>query len=309
MSVTTVENPRRTAAHALVLVACVGVLVVQLRDVSFTRMFVDVRPLWLLAAVAGFVVSLAAAAHNISAFAPLRLRAVDTLRAQLAIGGLRVIAPAAVSTPAIGTRFLVRSGLETPTALTVVAVAQIVQLVATVAVVGAIAGFAAGDVDLPGRSGLLVALAGAVVLAVAVVVARHVPRARAVLVRTVASARTVGAHLRAHPVRAVTGLGASAALTLTHVAAFACCVMAVGGHASLLTLTAVYLAASSAGSLVPTPGGIGAVETAMISGLVAAGLGPDAATAAALLSRLVTVWLPAVPGLVALRGLRRDGLL
>lgn len=81
-----------------------------------------------------------AAAHNISAFAPVRLGGIVTVRAQLAIGGLRVIAPSAVSTPAIGTpaigtRFLVRKGLPTSTAVTVLAVAQSAQLVLTIVVV------------------------------------------------------------------------------------------------------------------------------------------------------------------------------
>ncbi len=77
----------------------------------------------------------------------------------------------------------------------------------------------------------------------------------------------------------------------------------------MLTLTAVYLGAASAGTLIPTPAGIGAVEAAMIAGLCASGLTTATATAAALLTRLITVWAPAVPGWVALRSLRRRGLL
>ena len=108
---------------------------------------------------------------------------------------------------------------------------------------------------------------------------------------------------------ALSGLAASAALTLTHVAAFACCVAAVGGQVPLLTATAIYLGASSAGSVVPTPGGVGAVEAAMIAGLAAAGTSVVIATAAALLVRLVMTWALVPPGLLALRSLRRGGLL
>ena len=46
-----------------------------------------------------------------------------------------------------------------------------------------------------------------------------------------------------------------------------------------------------------------------MAGLATAGLALPVATAAALLSRLVAVWLPAVPGVVALALLRRRGLL
>lgn len=147
------------------------------------------------------------------------------------------------------------------------------------------------------------------VIVVLSLVARRLPVGRRIMAQGGAAVRTIGANLRAQPHRVATGLGASGLLTLAHIGAFACCVHAVGGNASILALTAVYLAASSAGSLVPTPGGVGAVESALISGLVAAGLSAQLATAAALLSRLLTVWLPALPGWWALRSLRRDGLL
>jgi uncharacterized protein (TIRG00374 family) len=93
------------------------------------------------------------------------------------------------------------------------------------------------------------------------------------------------------------------------VLAFAFCVSAVGGHASYLSLTLIYLAAASAGSLIPTPGGVGAVEAALIAGLTATGIALPVAAAASLLSRLISVWLLAVPGWVALATMRRRGLL
>lgn len=305
----TVAHPRRTALHVTVAAACVALVAYQMRDVDPATMFSGLDAPWLAAAVIALLISLGAAAHNISAFAPLRLRAVDTLRAQVAIGGLRVLAPSAVSTPAIGTRLLTRRGLSTSAALTVVAVAQTAQLVMTVVVVGAIALLASGGVAMPSGTGAVVAGCGLAGIVLVAVTLRRVRVVRRLADQALAAVRRIAAHLRANPLRVLTGLAASGVLTLAHVGAFVCCVHAVGGSASVLALTAVYLAASSAGSLVPTPGGIGAVESAMISGLIAAGLAPQTAAAAALLSRLLTVWLPAVPGLFALRALRRDGLL
>jgi uncharacterized protein (TIRG00374 family) len=61
-----------------------------------------------------------------------------------------------------------------------------------------------------------------------------------------------------------------------------------------------YLAATVAVALVPTPGGIGSVEAALTVALVAAG-GPVAvATAVVLAYRVITVWLPLLPGAVTL---------
>jgi uncharacterized protein (TIRG00374 family) len=86
-------------------------------------------------------------------------------------------------------------------------------------------------------------------------------------------------------------------------------VAAAGGHLPVLTLAAIYLGAATAGSLLPTPGGIGGVEAALIAGLTAAGVSMPVATAATVLSRLVAVWLPAIPGWWTAFRLRRAGLL
>ncbi|MFF8905216.1 lysylphosphatidylglycerol synthase transmembrane domain-containing protein [Streptomyces olivaceoviridis] len=66
-----------------------------------------------------------------------------------------------------------------------------------------------------------------------------------------------------------------------------------------------YLAATVAVALVPTPGGLGSVEAALIVALVAVG-GPAAvATAVVLAYRILTVWLPLVPGALTLGALVR----
>jgi uncharacterized protein (TIRG00374 family) len=154
---------------------------------------------------------------------------------------------------------------------------------------------------------LLVAVA---MLAVGIALgARRSAMIRRGLVAARGSLHTLVSHSRRHPGRFAGGLLASAALTLTHVLAFACCVLAVGGHGSLLSLTIVYLAASTAGSFIPTPGGAGAVEAALLGGLVTTGVPMPIALAAAVLSRLESVWLPAIPGWFAMRSLRRSGLM
>jgi uncharacterized membrane protein YbhN (UPF0104 family) len=265
---------------------------------------------WVLGACAATGLSLLAAMWNLTAFSPLRLPAVETFRAQLAVCGLRVIAPSAVSTPAICARYLSRSGLGAAEALAVVGTAQSAQLIMTVVVVGSLAGCGVDNVPAPDPMDLAIGGGGAVVLVAAVVVLGR----RVGVIRRGASAvwsglRDVLTHARRRPLTIAGGLGASAMLTLAHVAAFACCVAAVGGHAALLTLTAIYLAAASAGSLIPAPAGVGAVEATMIAGLVGAGLTGGTAAAAALLTRVITVWALAPPGWLAVRSLRRRGLL
>jgi uncharacterized protein (TIRG00374 family) len=78
---------------------------------------------------------------------------------------------------------------------------------------------------------------------------------------------------------------------------------------SFSDLVVIVVAVSLLAGLLPVPGGIGVVEAGLTFGLVAAGVGEEAAFAAALMHRLVTFYLPASWGYFAFRGLQRRALL
>ena len=295
----------------LVAVTTAAVLAIELRQADFAAALARTDLTWVIIAIGIFGLSILAAAYNLMGFSALRLRLAPTLLAQLAVGGLRVVTPSALSTPAIATRYLMQSGASTPDALATVGAAQTAQLLATMFVVAGLAALSgSGQLSMPNATGLLIAAGALIAVAIAAsLVARRSQRVRHGLRAARASLIGLAVHARRRPGRVVVGIAASALLTLTHVLAFAACVLAVGGRGSLVTLCAVYLAASAAGSLIPTPSGAGAVEAALIGGLVATGMALPIATAAALLSRIVSVWGPALPGWVALVTLRRRALL
>ena len=295
----------------LLLLGTASVLVIELRQADVRSTFAHIRWVYVGLAIASIAASVVAAAYNLLGFTPLRLRLAPTLLAQLAVSAIRVVTPSAVSTPAIATRYLTQSGASTPDALASVGVAQTVQLVVTIGLVGGcgvVSGW--GDWHSIGRLQLgLWSAGGLLAFLIGWLVVRCNARAARVARQAAASVMSVVAHTRTHPLSAVTGIVAGAMLTVTHIAAFAFCVRAAGGSASILTLSTVYLASAAAGSMVPTPGGSGAVEAALIAGLTVAGVPLPAATAATLLSRLVSVWLLVPPGWIALIRLRRRGLL
>lgn len=79
-------------------------------------------------------------------------------------------------------------------------------------------------------------------------------------------------------------------------------------HFPVLAVLAVFVVGSTLGQLLPTPGGLGAVEGALIAGLTALGIGPADAIAAALVNRALTFWLPVLPGVAAFRILQHRGV-
>jgi uncharacterized membrane protein YbhN (UPF0104 family) len=71
--------------------------------------------------------------------------------------------------------------------------------------------------------------------------------------------------------------------------------------AALRAIGAVYLGARLVASAAPTPGGLGALEAAVIAGLSALGMAVGAAASAVLIYRLLTYWLGVPVGWVSLK--------
>ncbi|MER5211842.1 lysylphosphatidylglycerol synthase transmembrane domain-containing protein [Streptomyces sp. NPDC002838] len=147
--------------------------------------------------------------------------------------------------------------------------------------------------------GLGVALA---VAAGALALVRRLRTAVSSFLRTALSeARSV--HTR--PSRALALWGGSLAFPALQAAGLVLVGRALGLSVPPAHMALAYLAATVAVALVPTPGGLGSVETALVVALVAAG-GPVAvATAVVLAYRIITVWLPLVPGALTLGALVR----
>src|SRR5579859_3010060 len=95
----------------------------------------------------------------------------------------------------------------------------------------------------------------------------------------------------------------------TAMPAMAACVQAFRGSVAIAAIAVVYLTGSALGSIVPTPGGLGAVEAALTAGLVATGMHGTEAASSVLLFRLLTFWLPIPIGWVALNYLERKDAL
>jgi len=83
----------------------------------------------------------------------------------------------------------------------------------------------------------------------------------------------------------------------------AAAITAVGAPVPWSGLLLAYLAAAGVSSLAITPGGVGTVELALTTALVAAGLDTPHALAAALVYRLVTLWLATGVGWLLYAGL------
>jgi undecaprenyl-diphosphatase len=161
--------------------------------------------------------------------------------------------------------------------------------------------------SLPDSETVLIVVA--IVLAIIGVVLAIGPVRQRVLVPAMRIVKTglgqIGQVFR-RPTRVAELFGGAAALTLTYVVAMTCSIQAYGGGLSFAQIGAAYLVAVAIATFAPTPGGLGALEAALIAGLTGFGLADSAAISAVLTFRLVTFWLPVLPGWVALGWMQRN---
>jgi uncharacterized protein (TIRG00374 family) len=96
------------------------------------------------------------------------------------------------------------------------------------------------------------------------------------------------------------GVGAFGA-PMVQIVALWLCVHALGGQLPFVQVGAVYLGSHLVASATPVPGGLGALEAALVAGLSALGMPVGAAASAVLIYRLLTYWLTIPVGWFSLK--------
>ncbi|WP_188197070.1 lysylphosphatidylglycerol synthase transmembrane domain-containing protein [Nonomuraea sp. SYSU D8015] len=260
-----------------------------------------------LALVASFG-SFVAAALMLRGFVPEPLPLWRTVLVQFASSFVKLVAPPAVGAVAINTRYLQKRGITPASAVASVGASQLIMLVFHIALLllfAYITGSTTTTSFTPSR-GLVVAL---LAIALLVVVVLGVPPVRRML--TSRLRKLFGNVLPRlldvlqSPLKMIEAGVGTLMITITFVACLNACVAAFGGEISFTAVAVVYLTANAIGSAAPTPGGLGAVEAALILGLIAAGVPREVATSAVLLYRLLTFWLPVLPGWASFTYLQR----
>jgi undecaprenyl-diphosphatase len=100
-------------------------------------------------------------------------------------------------------------------------------------------------------------------------------------------------------------LGGAGIAKLAYIAAFDAACRAFGVDLDFATAGAVYMTATTIGAAVPTPGGVGGIEAALVACLTAVGVDSSLAVSSMLLFRGATYWLPVIPGYIAFWHLQR----
>lgn len=264
---------------------------------------------WLLAAAGATCLTWVAAAVSRQGAVVERLPRLRLLATQFAAGSANHLLPTGLGASAVNLRFMTVCGLPAARSSAALALYLLAEVVGRLGLLAALLiafphalrlgslfpGTALGP-PLIGVCAVLLAAAAALVCV------RRLRTAVLSFLRTaLGEARSV--HMR--PSRALALWGGSLAFPALQAAGLASVGTALALPVPAWHMALAYLAATVAVALIPTPGGIGSVEAALIVALVAVG-GPVAvATAVVLAFRIITVWVPLLPGALTLGALVR----
>jgi uncharacterized membrane protein YbhN (UPF0104 family) len=287
------------------------VLATQLSTVNIAGTLQHARPSWVAVALLGSALTYVGAALARQAFAPVRVPLTRTARVQLASSFLTLVTPPAVGQVSINIRYLQRAGAPTAAAAASVGASEAVTVAVTLAVLlgcGWISGLSQSLLTLLPSGNVLAVLL--VAIAVLALVAAAPPTRRLLRHRLEPLVRSTLPQLIAaasDPRRVATAVVGVLVLNTGYVVALDASLHAFSASLAIPALVVVFLAASTLGSAVPTPGGLGAVEAALVGGLTTTGIPVGPALAAVLLFRIATFWLPAPIGWATFITLQRRG--
>lgn len=204
--------------------------------------------------------------------------------------------PAGTGAMATSAAHLMRRGHTVAQAGSVAALNNVLGFIGNMLLVGIVALLHTGGFDMQSvaRTAIWLILAACVLGVLAVAAGRRWVYLR----RTVRDGISEVRRILARPGHVVSALLASMVTTLCFATAFY-----FSAHALLIPLTAVqalYImtAGVAVGAVTPLPGGLGGVEAGLVAAMIAVNVSPAPALAAALLYRLISYWLPIVPGFI-----------
>ena len=290
-------------------IAAAVVIIATLNFPEIRRALEGAEPWWAVVAFGCGMVTFVGSAVALAAFSPVKLPVWRATLVQTAAAFVALVAPAGVGPAALNLRMLTRRGVSNPLAVATVGLVQVSQLITTVALLVVFSLVSGTEALKMPPTTVLTAVA---LVAIAVAAAMLVPP-----VRQWVSAKTLPVwrqtwprlvQLLSQPRRFAWAAAGNLIMTLGYLGAFYACLAAFGRPMSLIDLALIYLIGNTAGALIPTPGGLGGVETALGVALGSiGGLPPAIAASVVALFRALTFWARIPFGWVAMRVLQRSG--
>jgi undecaprenyl-diphosphatase len=264
---------------------------------------------WVGPVILASLATYAGAALGLASSVAQRVSYPPALAVSLAGSFVNRLAPVKVAGAALNIRFLQRRGIDPLAAVAGAGLIAVAGMIGHLSITGvALLGAGSGGglpFELPDVKWIF---GGVALVLILIGVAIWVPQAAKLVREQVLPAiRKTQEGLRelARQPRKIIGLIVGGLLVpLSYSLCLYFSTQAFGADISLAAVAVVFLTLGTIASAAPTPGGVGAVEAALIAGLTGVGLASQTAVASVFLYRLATFWVPVLPGWGAFTWLR-----
>ncbi|MDR0488272.1 MAG: flippase-like domain-containing protein [Propionibacteriaceae bacterium] len=308
------EQIARVGARTVLMIVLVTVaIIVVLTSFNLAEVVDAIRHSDWRWAVGAFVMGLmgfVGASLTLMAFSPVKLRFWRAVMCQISAAFVAVAAPVGLGPAAVNVRVLTKKQVPTPVAAATVALTQVSNIVVTVLLLVVLTAIT-GTSQLTSFEVTPGVLVGLIVIAAVISGLLIVPKSRTwLLARLTPMLKQTWprlVELFSNPYRLGLGLLGNLIVIVSYVTALQWAVFAFGRDISFLGAALVYVIGTAAGSVVPTPGGMGPIEVAESAALVSLGINPGVAASIVLLFRFVTYWIRIPLGWVAYKSAQKLG--
>lgn len=243
--------------------------------------------------------------------ADVPIKVMQSSMIQLAASFVSKIVPGGLGYTAVNTRYLHKAGLSISDATATVVSATAIGFFMFIVPLGLFLILTGGSVftlfniDFPPRVAFYVALGIATFVLVLAVVKNLRRKIFKAILKFTASLRDIATS----PLQLALASGSSLALSLVYILCLYACFKAFDVPLGFLSAVVVYAAAVIAKTTVPTPGGLGPQEIAMVTSIIGLGIIKPTALAIVILYRLATFWMPIPLSLLAYKYIEKKKLI
>jgi len=257
---------------------------------------------WMVVAVLGAVLTYFAAALGYVVLAKVKLRYMRSVAVQVAASFANRLVPSGVGGLGLNVDYLMKQGHKAPEATSVTAVNSAAAFFSYLLLLGSalVVTQTSPRAMLSGASiPSWVAVAAPSALACVIIILWSQKALRQKVFKLAADSwRHVQAYQHS-PLRLVSAVIVAALVTVFYVVTLYASAHAIGLSVTIIQAFAAYTIGTLVGAAVPTPGGLGGVEAGLYAGFIAAGYDPSLVVSAIIMYRLITFWLPILPGYVS----------
>ncbi len=287
---------------AIIIIALI-VLIPQFQQFSSSwSTIASAQPAWLALGAAGVIGTIIFATLVYMSLVPKKIPFGRTALIQSATYFTNRLLPSGLGGIGFNALYLVRQSKMSRTDAAVYATANnLVGFVAFAISIALIIFFGEGSnikIGLPDRKYLIGGAVICILLLIFIIVQRSFQKR---IFDTVGHLLGVLLTIIRHPKRLVSSVILSMGITASYMLILYAATRSIGLSVPLVDLFLAFVAGNTALTVSPTPGGLGAVEAATIAVLISSGTEPGLALAGVVIFRLLSYWLPIIPGYLAFR--------